>query len=355
MFGKLFMNKAYYLVGSIWLIFFSALCQADYSTHPEFIQFAQEMEQRNHFQHEELIRWFSQAEKQETIIAAISKPAEQSKTWGEYRKIFLTSQRTEQGISFWKAHQATLEKASQTYQVPESIIVAIIGVETSYGRNTGKYRVIDALSTLAFDYPPRAPFFRKELAEFLLLARENNLDPMKITGSYAGAMGYSQFIPSSYRNYAVDMDGDKIIDLHNPDDAIGSVAHYFQKNGWKKDDLVALPAKVTQENNFIAPTYTAEKPTLSLNELERQGIKLTEANSIDLSTPATSLVLQNTPDKEYWLGFKNFYVITRYNRSPLYAMAVYQLSQQLEANRVEKVAPQPQTKPIHLYHKYDHI
>ncbi len=345
---KLFLLR---FIGFIWLACVSLSSWADYTTHPEFVKFSADMQQRYQFSQADLMRWFSQANKQDAIIAAISKPAEQSKTWGDYRKIFITPQRTGQGIIFWKKHQATLKKASQTYQVPESIIVAIIGVETFYGRNTGKHRVIDALATLAFDYPPRADFFRTELAEFLLLSRENHLDPLQATGSYAGAMGYSQFISSSYRNYAVDMNDDKIVDLHNPQDAIGSVANYFQKNGWKPNTLVVLPATVTPEDNFTTATYTAEKPSLSLSELQKKGIQSATANTLDPSTPATLLVLQGEQNKEYWLGFKNFYVITRYNRSPLYAMAVYQLSQQLEASMM-KNAPTP---PSYRYHKYNHI
>ena len=340
------------------LLCLSILCSsvswADYSSHPAFIQFAQDVEQRYQFKHEELVHWFSQAEKQDTIITAISKPAERSKTWGAYQKIFLTPQRIEKGVEFWRQHQSTVKQASETYQVSESIVIAIIGVETLYGYNTGKYRVIDALSTLAFDYPPRAAFFRSELAQFLLLARDNHLDPLSIKGSYAGAIGYSQFIPSSYRNFAVDMNADGFIDLQNPDDAIGSVAHYFQQHGWEKEGLVAIPAIITE--GTTPPTtasYEPEKPTLSFSTLSKQGIQIQTPHVLSPTTKAALLTLQGDSSLEYWLALNNFYVITRYNHSPLYAMAVYQLSQALEAH-IQQPIPEKLISSPHVFHKYQH-
>ena len=186
-------------------------------------------------------------ERKQNILDAIARPAEKTKPWSEYRDVFLTDSRISEGVEFWRANAAALARAQQEYAVPPEIVVAIIGVETRYGRNAGTYRVLDALATLAFDYPPRSDFFRGELTEFLLLAREEGVDPRSLTGSYAGAMGYGQFIPSSFRNYAVDFDGDGKRNIWtNPHDAIGSVANYFGEHGWTADGHVVEPAAITR-------------------------------------------------------------------------------------------------------------
>ncbi len=195
------------------------------------------------FDRQELMKVFAQAQRKDSILEAIARPAEKTKPWYQYREIFLNEKREQQGVEFFNQHRATLLRAEREFGVPAEIIVAIIGVETSYGRVAGSYRVLDALSTLAFDYPPRSPFFTAELKDFLILTRDQGMDPTDLMGSYAGAMGYGQFMPSSYRNYAIDFDHDGKIDIwENPVDAIGSVANYFKQHGWRQGDVVVAAA-----------------------------------------------------------------------------------------------------------------
>ncbi len=213
--------------------------------------------------------------------------------------------------------------------MPAEIIVAIIGVETNYGRNMGSHRVLDALSTLAFDYPPRAPFFRSELGHYLQLTREQQQDPLSIKGSYAGAMGYGQFMPSSYRNYAVDFDGDGRVNIWtNVEDAIGSVANYFRAHGWRSDEPVALRARAGAE---LAPELLnlIDIPTTTLSHWRDRGLEAIVTLPEDW--PAQAYRLDGEFGEEFWLGLHNFYVITRYNRSHMYALAVYQLSGEIRA------------------------
>ena len=274
------------------------------------------------FDRTRLIDLFSQAEDQPDIIAAITRPAE-AKPWHAYRQIFLTPERTEGGVAFWQSHADTLYRAEQVYGVPAEIIVAILGVETRYGGFTGRHRVLEALSTLAFDYPKRSEFFTKELENYLLLTREEGIDPLSLEGSYAGAMGLAQFMPSSYRAYAVDFDADDHRDLwQNPVDAIGSIANYLARHRWQAGAPVAVPANVSgnDHQSLLSRDLT---PRYSLAELRQSGI--TPAVAVT-EQPAVLLEYEATDGPEYWLGFNNFYVITRYNRSPLYAMAVYQLA-----------------------------
>lgn len=220
---------------------------ADY-TGANVDEFIAEMTRDYGFASEQLRDLFKQAERKQAILDAISRPAERVKPWKEYRPIFLTDSRVAQGVDFWRENEAALSRAEAEYGVPAEIIVAIIGVETFYGRNTGSHRVIDALSTLGFDYPPRQPFFRQQLKEFLLLTREEQVDPLTLKGSYAGAMGLPQFMPSSFRAYAVDFDGDGHIDIwNNPTDAIGSAASYFKQHGWAAGEPVVARAKVSGE------------------------------------------------------------------------------------------------------------
>ena len=268
------------------------------------------------------------AKRQQSIIDAISRPAEKTKPWFEYRKIFLTERRAREGAEFLERHGATLAAVSAETGVPASVITAIIGVETFYGRIAGSYRVVDALSTLAFDYPRRSPFFTAELEHFLILAYESGRDPLELRGSYAGAMGYGQFMPSSYRSYAKDYDGDGVADIWaSPDDAIASVANYFVRHGWRPGALVVVPA-----NNDGAPETLFEgglKPEHSVGELAGQGFAPTTATDVTLM--ATPLRLEGADGPEYWLCLDNFYVITRYNHSAMYALSVWQLSQEIEA------------------------
>jgi membrane-bound lytic murein transglycosylase B len=289
--------------------------------------FIEEMVVKHGFSQSELYAVFGRARAQPDIVALISRPAE-GKPWYAYRKIFLTEARIGGGVKFWNANRAALARAEQVYGVPAQIIVAIIGVETSYGGNTGQYRVLEALATLAFDYPKRADFFRKELEHYLVLTREEGIDPLSLKGSYAGAMGLAQFMPSSYRSYAVDFDADRHRNLWtNPHDAIGSVANYLSKHRWRREELIAIPARVSGSRYPALVNSKLEVPSRSVGELRRQGIEPIAAVSDNLAALLLEYEAANGP--EYWLGFDNFYVITRYNHSQLYAMAVYQLSQEI--------------------------
>ena len=304
-------------------------CAGDFQDNPDTRAFIEEMEQRHQFDREELEALFEQAKKRDDILEAISRPAEKTKPWHEYRSIFLTPKRIDGGISFWKENEDILKRAEQAYGVDAAVIVAVIGVETRYGANTGSYRVIDALSTLAFEYPPRSKFFRSELEQFLILAREEDVDVRKAKGSYAGAMGYGQFIPSSYRAYAVDFSEDGKRDLWgNMDDIIGSVANYFQRHGWQAGKPVAsrvsgnAPASGFQVSENIKPGKK------TAGDYAKAGITTDPPLPVDQAVALLEFEQTNGP--EYWLTTKNFYVITRYNRSPLYAMAVYQLSKAIQ-------------------------
>lgn len=291
-------------------------------------KFIQEMVTEHQFSQSELDPLFVSATKKQSILDAISRPAEKRLTWKEYRKIFVTDTRTAGGVRFWEENKAILERAEAEFGVPAEVIVAIIGVETLYGKRKGTFRVIDALSTLAFDYPPRSKFFRGELKEFLLLAREQKQDPLALTGSYAGAMGYGQFIPSSYRAYAIDYDKDGFADIwNNTEDAIGSVANYFKRHGWKTGQLVTVRSRV-QKQYDDAIINKSLKPSNTLGELATKGFKPVVPLKT-LNAPATAMRLEGEWGTEFWIGLQNFYVITRYNHSRLYAMAVWQLSQKI--------------------------
>lgn len=294
--------------------------------HQEFVQ---KMVTQHQFEAQQVEQLLAKAQRNDAILEAIARPWE-AKPWFQYYPIFLTEKRLAAGLKFWQEHHDTLERAEQTFGVPAEIIVAIIGVETFYGGYLGNYSVLDALYTLGFHYPPRATFFRSELEQYLLLTREENLPATELKGSYAGAMGYGQFISSSYRHYAVDFDGDNVRDLlTNPVDAIGSVANYFAKHGWQADAKVALP--LGSDANFAKFVSKGLKPQQTVEELRQRGVTVPQ----EISATATAKVFEFELEQghEYWLGLTNFYVITRYNHSPLYAMAVYQFSQQLQQAR----------------------
>jgi len=292
--------------------------------------FIDEMVDKHGFDADRLTALFEQVQLKQKIIDAITRPAE-SKPWHKYRPIFVTQTRIDEGVAFWQENQAVLERAEEIYGVPPEIVVAIIGVETRYGRHKGGYRVMDALATLAFEYPKRSKFFRSELEQYLLLTREENLDPLSIKGSYAGAMGKPQFISSSYRNYAVDFDGDGKRDLwNNTADAIGSVANYFKRHRWQPGAKVTAPA-IVGSNHIQVLVKQGYKPHSSLAELRQRGV--TPKTKLDPQAKAGLIELKTLAGREYWVGLNNFYVITRYNRSPLYAMAVYQLSQAILSKR----------------------
>lgn len=279
----------------------------------------------------------AQAQKRDPIIAAMSRPAERVKPWNEYRPIFISQARIDGGKKFLAQHRDELMRVQQRTGVPAEVIVSIIGVETSYGGNTGSHRVLDALYTLAFFYPRsgdpaklerevrRELFFRDELAKLFVLARDERLDITALKGSYAGAMGMGQFMPSSYLDFAVDGDGDGRRDLFNNfDDVFSSIANYFvKKGGWVRGGQVAVPATLAAGREEFNPTEWA--PTWSLQDLQQRGY--TPVAAVAPGATATPITLEGSGGKQYWLGFQNYYAITRYNISKMYAMAVFQLSQ----------------------------
>lgn len=266
---------------------------------------------------------------QQDIIDAITRPAE-AMPWHRYRKIFMTDERINGGVAFMKQHRALLDRAEAEYGVAPEIITAIIGVETKYGKITGKHRVIDALKTLGFGYPKRGEFFRKQLGEFLVMMREEQMDPQKPLGSYAGAMGMPQFIPSSFRSFAVDFDKDGKRDLwNNHADIIGSVANYFAEHKWKKGEAVAHKLEIRLSG--VEPgNQRGQKPNLELAALGALRAHLVIPANLGKDDMVALLEFEQPGGHDYWLGLHNFYVITRYNHSNLYAMAVFQLSQAIK-------------------------
>ncbi len=312
---------------------FSISAQAqNYNEHPKAIIFVDKMVAEHAYDRDELLAILARAEKKQSILDAISRPAERVMEWKDYSKIFSGQARIDQGRTFMLNHSDSLRRAEQEFAVPANIVSAIIGVETSYGRNKGSYRVIDSLATLAFDYPPRSKFFAKQFAEYLILTREEKLELMALKGSYAGAMGYGQFIASSYRAYAVDFDGDGVADIvNNPVDAIGSVANYFNAHRWQPGQPVMLPVRVDADFDDEGAN-SINKPVFTLAQLRDKGFHLQSPNDVvNDDTLATPLIFNGADGPEYWIGFTNFYVITRYNRSHLYARAVYDLSENLQA------------------------
>lgn len=292
--------------------------------------FIDNMVSKHGFERAQLEKLFAAIEPKPGIIESISNPAE-AKPWYKYRPIFIQESRIKGGVAFWNKHASILERAEKQYGVPAQIIVAIIGVETRYGRYTGRHKVFESLVTLGFDYPKRGKFFRSELSQYLILTREEGIDPLSLKGSYAGAMGMPQFISSSYRRYAVDFDGDGKRDLHhNISDVIGSVANYFKVHGWQPGEVVVSRATVTP-NARIAVIPDSLKPSLTLEELKPLGVS--SSTTVKGNPKATLISLEQVDTMEYWLGFKNFYVITRYNHSPLYAMAAYQLAELIRSRR----------------------
>jgi membrane-bound lytic murein transglycosylase B len=291
--------------------------------------FAADMATKYHFDARSLRNILKLGVRLDSVLAAISKPAEY-KPWFRYRTIFLTPERITGGVAYWQAHATSLEAALAQYGVPPEVIVAIIGVETSYGRNAGNYRVLDALGTLAFHYPPRANYFRGELENFLLLARDEQIDPIRLKGSYAGAMGVPQFMPSSFRAYAVDFDHDGRRDIWNSaDDVIGSVANYLAQHTWQRGEPIAVPAVPGPANSQQVSATVELNSTVAT--LSSTGVR--PAVTVDDSMPAVLLAFEAGDGDEYWLGFQNFYAITRYNRSPKYALAVTQLASEIREAR----------------------
>lgn len=313
---------------SILLVSTAAL--AGYADREDVRQFVKELAEEEAFNERELLSLMSNAEYKQSIIDAISRPAERTLNWAEYQDIFLTERRRRAGLEFMLANKDALTAAYETYGVPPVVVTAIIGVETSYGRISGSYRVLDALTTLSFDYPPRSSFFRRELKEFILLAREEKQMITELKGSYAGAMGMGQFIPSSYRAYAVDFDNDGFRDIwNNPTDAIGSVANYLHVHGWRRNEMITTRATAAGAPDEIF--NVSLKPSKSFAELKDLGVQPSTSKTGDIGDAAmiSPMRLVGKAGDEYWLGLHNFYVITRYNHSRLYAMAVFQLSEGL--------------------------
>lgn len=293
----------------------------------EIAPFVNEMASKHGFEREQLERILAGVRVRPEILEAIQRPAE-ALSWYQYRPIFITEARISKGEAFWREHADIIASASKEYGVAPEIIVAIIGVETFYGTRKGKHLVLDSLATLAFRYPKRSKFFRSELEQFLILARQENLDASKVKGSYAGAMGIPQFISSSYRRYAVDFDGNGVRDLLNSEaDAIGSVANYLKAHGWQRDAAVALPASVSG-NAYKSLVKKGMKPHTPVSDMHNFGVIVLYASEND--SRGALIELTNKDDTELWVGLQNFYAITRYNHSALYAMAVFQLARAIE-------------------------
>ena len=333
------------------LVLFFAVHPADAATLPGIPEFIDEMVAKHHFKRAELESVFAHAQHVQPVIDAISRPAT-SRPWLEYRASFVNPQRIKRGLEFWHRYRSTLRRAEQKYGVPQEVIVAVIGVETIYGQDAGNFRTLDALTTLAFDYPQRADFFRSELESFLLLAREQQFDLLAIRGSYAGALGIPQFMPSSYRNYAVDFNGNRKINLlREAKDAIGSVANYLHGYGWISEESgaagagkspphkdqpgpmppIAVRAQVSEE--ICVGDITTPRPIAAWSEAGIvPGLNLPP----DLAARLIDFTLGE--GKEFWLLFNNFEVITRYNNSDFYSMTVFQLAEALKQARSTSAA-----------------
>jgi membrane-bound lytic murein transglycosylase B len=303
-----------------------------YAERPEVQAFIREVSARHGFAEQELVYLFSRVHRTEPILEAIQPPPPKARSWEEYRGNFVNPRRIAAGKGFWKTHRRALARAERRYGVPAEYIVAIIGIETFYGRNAGRWRVVDALTTLAFDYPPRSPYFRSELEHYLLLSRDTGADVFSVRGSYAGAIGIPQFMPSSTRRFAVDFDGSGAIDLRrSAADAIGSVANFLKEHGWQSGDEVLFEARLNGEAWRPLADGSVD-PKHSLDDLRKAGVDFPQP-----ARPArAALVELETPERpsEYRVGMQNFYVLTRYNRSAFYASAVHDLAQELKKAQV---------------------
>ena len=314
---------------------------AGYALRADVEKFIDDLVSRHAFDAGELREVFSRARREDAVLEAMRAQPKQAESWEAYRRLFVNDRHVRSGLEFWREHRAALARAQREYGVPAEIIVAIIGIETFYGRNTGRWRVIDALATLAFDYPPRAPFFRGELENYLLFARDLQLDVFAVKGSYAGAIGIPQFMPGSYLRYAVDFDGDGRTDLRaNAVDAVGSVANFLLRHGWKRGEPVQRAARVSGNGHEalfgggVLPRHTIEE--LHASGVEVPGVPLPEG------TRAVLLRLE-TPERptDFRVGLHNFYVLTRYNRSVFYALSVADLAQQIRAARQSQEGRSP--------------
>lgn len=309
----------------------------DFANNPNAQQFIDKMVNKHGFDRQQLQEILSQAKRLDSVLrlmdnqaptTSVKPPSGPNGAWLRYRKKFITPDNVQNGVVFWNQYEDALNRAWQVYGVPPEIIVGIIGVETRWGRVMGKTRILDALATLSFNYPRRAEYFSGELETFLLMARDEQDDPLNLKGSFAGAMGYGQFMPSSYKQYAVDFSGDGHINLWDPVDAIGSVANYFKAHGWVKGDQVAVMA------NGQAPGLpNGFKTKYSISQLAAAG--LTPQQPLGNHQQASLLRLDVGTGYQYWYGLPNFYTITRYNHSTHYAIAVWQLGQAVALARVQ--------------------
>ena len=315
------------IAGIAFLLAISSPTYAIDIDEPTVARFIDEMVSEHGYDRAALQEILGEAEYKESIVEQISKPAERTLTWADYRPIFMTDERVQAGAAVWREHLESREMVSRDTGVPVEIMVGIIGVETYYGRITGGHRVLDALATLAFYYPPREKFFRSELQQFLLLVREEDMQAVDAFGSYAGAMGRPQFMPSSYRAYAVDSTGDDKRDIwNNWTDVAGSIANYFVAHKWRSGEEVVTQATLGERFEGT-PAENKLTPDTTVAELSAKDVLFSTDQPGD--SPARLLTLDGADGTEYWVGFHNFFVITRYNRSVMYALAVHQLGQEI--------------------------
>jgi membrane-bound lytic murein transglycosylase B len=312
-----------------------AFSNFDFLAQSEVQSFIEKMQSTHGFDQTDLTRWIGQIKHRQQVIKLMTPPSKTFKrSWVVYRSRYLDELRVKEGIKFWQQHQLAVAKASETLGVPPEIIVAIIGVETVYGRVTGDFKVIDALATLAFDYPRRSAFFKEELEQFLLLAREQKWDPLTVKGSFAGAVGYPQFMPGSIRRHAIDFSGDGRIDLlGSPEDAIGSIANFLVNHGWLPGQATHFPVRVENTVNTAQFTDKGIKPEFTARQLSNAGVAFTKPTDLpDENKLALIELATNDRDSEWVAAANNFYVITRYNQSSFYAMAVIELAAELKRN-----------------------
>jgi membrane-bound lytic murein transglycosylase B len=332
----------FFIICFSFLVFSCATPIKDQSNVNSFIR---QMVTQHQFDEAVLSGLFDEVEYKEDIITKITKPSE-SLPWYKYRRIFLKEPRIKAGVQFWQKNKRTLEIVEKQTGVPAEIIVAIIGVETFYGQHTGNYRVIDSLSTLSFAYPPRSQFFRTELENFLLFCQKEKIDPLTPTGSYAGAMGMPQFMPSSYLNYAVDYNKDNYRDIwHNDDDVIASIANYFVQHGWKSGQSVAIQICDKSQSSRQSSPFLKE----DLSFVGSNGKNPNISTPLLTTKKAKIIAFEQENGEELWATSDNFYVITRYNKSPLYAMAVYQLSLAISNLYSISSFPPPYEKAHHSF------
>jgi peptidoglycan lytic transglycosylase B len=303
---------------------------------------------RDGFDTASLERILRAAQSQPAILAAMERPAEKTMTWREYRPLFLNERRIQEGVDFWNAHRRDLEDSSRRTGVPAEYVAAILGVETYYGRLTGRYRVLDALATLSFDYPPRAAYFRGELEQFLLLARDQGIDPLTALGSYAGAMGAPQFMPSAYRWFGLDASDDGRVDLWSDwPDVFDSVGYFLKEHGWTSGAPVLLEARVAA-GRTPTPADADLRSSTTVGALRAAGVRIDGA--ADPDAPAWLIAADGAGGTEWRVGLGNFYAITRYNHSPLYAMAVHDLAVALAARAAGPAAPERSSAPLETAH-----